>query len=397
MYRSFLTCFGVPQLERIYRDKDDEAMLLRDLQSLEEGVSDRALEPAAMVHMRWLVSRHATRWPLTQITTQLRHLGVAHRSEIYARIQSYSKQILYCDSCLHYQKDSLVLFPSFLSVMVGCAYTSVGIVSLTDAELDDELQDLRTEMGMEEQIDDDDGFKFGNAVFNLVMKVVEATSTEFKRKDSSRSGQTRRGTWRKSMIPSKWVRPLYARHDAVTQASLEQLASLDQHGGKEDKIGGSKPDVDEDLKSLFDPVAQERVTYVKSCLESLVKKHSDRLHQLLKDPIKSRSVKKATGAGGRLTFVNLSDDKVTSIYSLRIVAMRCARRRILGILNVFAIVDRQMALSVALLDSSSANSSKVMSEMMEMQHSLSIDRFDASKFSLLLNLLYTTGFCLPNV
>jgi len=393
MYRSFVTCFGVPQLERIYRDKDDEAMLLRDLQSLEEGVSDRALEAAAMVHMRWLVSRHATRWPLTQTTIQLRHLGVAHKSEIYARIQSHSKQILYCDSCLHDQKDGLVLFPSFLSVMVGCAYTSVGIVSLTDAELDDELQDLRTEMGMEEQIDDDDGFKFGNAVFNLVVKVIEATSTEFKRKDSSRSSQTRRGTWRKSMMPSKLVRPLYARHDAVTQASLEQLASLDQHGGKEDKIGGSKPDVDEDLKSLFDPVAQDRFTYVKSCLESLVKKHSDRLHQLLKDPFKSQ----ASDAGGRITFVNLSDDKVTSVYSLRIVAMRCARRRILGILNVFAIVDRQMALSVALLDSSSADSSTIMREMMEMQHKLSIDRFDVSKSSLQLNLLYTSGFCLPHV
>jgi hypothetical protein len=211
------------------------------------------------------------------------------------------------------------------------------------------------------------------------------TGTDFKRKDGSRSNQARRGTWRKSMPLSSSVRPLYARHDAVVQASLDQLSKL-THGGKEDKIGSSKPDIDDHLKILFDPVVQTRIAYVNLCIKDLVEKHSDGLRQQLKDPMKSRAIKRFQGdtmyGGGRIQ-VNLSQDKLNSVYSLRIVSMRRARRRILGAINVFAIFERHMALSMAFLSatsssknhksSSSEGTQELMSEMMLMQHTFEID------------------------
>ena len=86
--------------------------------------------------------------------------------------------------------------------------------------------------------------------------------------------------------------------------------------------------------------------------------------------------------GGRIQ-VNLSQDKLNSVYSLRIVSMRRARRRILGAINVFAIFERHMALSMAFLSatsssknhksSSSEGTQELMSEMMLMQHTFEID------------------------
>ena len=258
-----------PQLERTYRHRDYLTLLLRDLESMEDGVAARAMQPAAKVHLRWLVNRHAIRWPLEHLTTQLRWLGVANKLEIFARVQALGEAIALQDESTHDQKECLVSFPSFLSPLVGCAYRNVGLMSLTDEELDGELEDLRLEMGMEEHMSDDDGFKFGNAVYNLAVKVVEATGTDFKRKDKTRSAQIRSGTLRKSMPASTWVRPVYARYNGVVQASLDQLSKLTQ-SGKEDKIGGTKPDIDKDLKTLYDPVAQQRISYINLCVKVLL-------------------------------------------------------------------------------------------------------------------------------
>ena len=365
-----------PQLDSIYQYKDYETLLLRNLESLEEGKAEEALEAAALVHLRWLVHRHSSRWPLDKLTTQLRWLHASRKAEIYRSVEEQGRTTKHRDFCHHEEKDGLVHFPSFLSPLVGCAYTTIGIMSLTDHELDHELEDLRAETGMEEEIGADDGFKFGNAVFSLIMRVVEDTATDFKRKDSSRSNQTQRGTWRKAMSPSTFVRTLHARYDAVVQASIDQMETATK-AGKEDKVGGDKADIDSTLKALFEPLSQQRVTYVTSCIKDLVREHTPRLQEELKDPMKARAIKNAHAnedivEGGKIK-VDLSEDKLTSVYSLRIVSMRRARRRILAILNVFAIIQRQMELSAALLDAPSADADKILSEMMVMQHKLDID------------------------
>ena len=105
--------------------------------------------------------------------------------------------------------------------------------------------------------------------------------------------------------------------------SLDQLGKLTQ-SGKEDKIGGTKPEVDEDLKTLYDPVAQQRLSYMNLCIKDLVTKHSKTLEDKLKDPIKSRAAKKAyaaremqdnpLNAGGRIK-VNLDEDKAHMLKS----------------------------------------------------------------------------------
>jgi hypothetical protein len=116
----------------------------------------------------------------------------------------------------------------------------------------------------------------------------------------------------------------------VFPASLDQLSKLTQ-SGKEDKIGGTKPDIDEDLKTFYDPVAQQRLSYMNLCIKDLVIKHSKTLEDKLKDPIKSRAAKKAyaareaaremqdnpLNAGGRIK-VNLDEDKAQILkkYSL---------------------------------------------------------------------------------
>ena len=106
-------------------------------------------------------------------------------------------------------------------------------------------------------------------------------------------------------------------------ASLDQLSKLTQ-SGKEDKIGGTKPDIDEDLKNFYDPVAQQRLSYMNLCIKDLVMKHSKTLEDKLKDPIKSRAAKKAyaaremqdnpLNAGGRIK-VNLDEDKAHMLKS----------------------------------------------------------------------------------
>jgi len=365
-----------PQLDAIHRYKDYETLVLRDLESLEEGVAEQALEAASLVHFRWLAHRHASRWPLDKLATQLRWFHVSRKAEIYRRVEKQSKVISARDACSHDVKDGLLLFPSFLSPLVGCAYTTIGIMSLTDHKLDQELEVLRTEAGMEEEIDADDGFRFGNAVFSLAMKVVEETATDFKRKDGIRSNQTRRGTWRKAMPTSAFVHPIYARYDAVLQASTDQMHKMTS-SGKEDKVGGNKAEVDATLQNYFEILGQHRVSYVNICIKDLVKQHTPRLQEQLKDPMKARAIKAAHAdedivEGGKIK-VDLSDDKLNSVYSLRIIGMRRARRRILGILNVFAILHREMELAAALLDAPAASADKIMAEMKAMQHKLDID------------------------
>jgi hypothetical protein len=107
--------------------------------------------------------------------------------------------------------------------------------------------------------------------------------------------------------------------------SLDQLGKLTQ-SGKEDKIGGTKPEVDEDLKTLYDPVAQQRLSYMNLCIKDLVTKHSKTLEDKLKDPIKSRAAKKVyaareiqnnpLNAGGRIK-VNLDEDKAHILKSVQ--------------------------------------------------------------------------------
>lgn len=215
-----------PQLERINRNRDYLTLLLRDLESTEHGVAARAMEPAAKVHMRWLVNRHAVRWPLIHLKTQIRWLGVANKHQIFAHVQELGQTIALQDQSTHERKECLVSFPSFLSPLVGRAYRNVGLMSLTDEDLDGELEDLRLEMGMEEHICDDDGFKFANAVYNLTVKVVESTGTDFERKDKTRSAQIRRETSRKSLPASVWVRPVYARYNGVVQGATHPQKSL---------------------------------------------------------------------------------------------------------------------------------------------------------------------------
>jgi hypothetical protein len=208
-----------PQLERNNRTKDYLTLNLRDLESTEHGVAARALEPAAKVHMRWLVNRHAVRWPLIHLNTQIRWLGVANKHQIFAHVQELGQTIALQDQSTHDRKECLVSFPSFLSPLVGCAYRNVGLMSLTNEDLDGELEDLRLEMGMQEHICDDDGFKFANAVYNITVKFFESTGTDFKRKDKTRSLQVRRETSRKSMPASVWVRPVYGRYNGVVQGA----------------------------------------------------------------------------------------------------------------------------------------------------------------------------------
>lgn len=75
---------------------------------------------------------------------------------------------------------------------------------------------------------------------------------------------------------------------------------------------------------MYDPVAQQRLSYMNLCIKDLVIKHSKTLEDKLKDPIKSRAAKKAyaaremqdnpLNAGGRIK-VNLNHDKAQILKS----------------------------------------------------------------------------------
>ena len=98
-----------PQFERVAGDSDFETLLLNDLESLEQGVSDRVVDSAAMVHMRWLVNRHGCRWPLTQLSIQVRWLGVSNKVDIYQRMCVQRERIQHSESCAHNQVSVAVV------------------------------------------------------------------------------------------------------------------------------------------------------------------------------------------------------------------------------------------------------------------------------------------------
>jgi hypothetical protein len=380
-----------PQLTQIYRDKEEISLLLRDLTSLEDGVTDVPMKHAALVHMRWLIHHHASRSELEQYLAEVRWISIANKQNIFARVRKYNEIAEHQDTCTHDTLDSEIHWGSFLTSSVTSSYTSLGLMSMTDHQIDNELEDIRLQANMEEHLWEDDGFAFHNAVHDLLTKVVEATGTDFARKDAAHSIQSaREATFRKRMPTSKHAQTLFAQYDAVQQASLEQLNYI-ATVNKEAKVGGTKPEIDKQLKELFDAVTSQRLTQIDICLKNLVESHCPRLREILRDPGKLRLIRNEKfsktmkeDAAGRYV-IDFGTDKLTSLYSLRIISMRRARRRILGILNFFTILERQMSLAVALLGEADTQgpenenpfagiqSQEILDEMINMHHHVSID------------------------
>ena len=372
------------QLTRLRRDADSVTRLLQDLVSLEDGVAERSLPDAAMVHLRWRVHQHASRAALERFLAELRWLGVSRKKAIFARVQAQERACAAQEAATHDQHDGLVHWESWLTAFVGSSYTTIGTMSLNDHDLDGELEDLRQEAGLQELINADDGYQFSAAVAELLHHVVETTGTDFPRKEHGVRAGVRSGTFRKSLPSSSVVLPVYAQYDEVLEAAQDQLTALTT-SGDEGKVGGSKAKIDHDLRDLFEPVSQQRLSYVSVCLRKLVEEHLAKLTEQLKDPIKMRAVRAAHPLH-RVT-VDLSPDRLTSLYSLRIVAMRRARRRLLGVLNVFAVLQRQMGLWCALLDTEAQQPAagaeraggdtdireRVLGELLATQHGLTID------------------------
>eukprot|EP00960_Hanusia_phi_P045107 757026-Hanusia_phi.AAC.1 len=136
---------------------------------------------------------------------------------------------------------------------------------------------------------------------------------------------------------------MHDRHAEVVETQLYQLhlsaASADI------KNVGEEIDVDIRINSpLFAVLNMSQPATMGSSLKQISATHNYRLNECLKNPVIAHFVKSQIDSEvfGR-NVVELNAEYLKALYSLRVLVIRKCRRRIIAILNVMRVIERQMA------------------------------------------------------